>query len=98
MGAGFIDVNTRMALIRKKYVNTPFKKILETSLFALATASTFYLVAANAHNCQLQGDVDREYFRGQCPENYYSPIASLLFNTEGGTIRAIMNNALKTTY
>lgn len=51
MGSLFIDVNTRMALIRKKYVNTNWKKILETTLFAFATASTFYLVAANSTNC-----------------------------------------------
>ena len=98
MGAIFVDVNTRMGILRKKYVNANWKKILETCLFAFATATTFYLVAANAPNCQLKDDEDREYYAGQCQDGYYSPIASLLFNTEGGTIRAIMNNELKTTF
>ena len=64
MGALFIDVNTRLGIIRKKYVNTNWKKILEVCLFAFATATTFYLVAANAPNCQPADDVDREYYRG----------------------------------
>lgn len=51
MGAGFIGTNTRLGLLRKKYINTPIKKILETCAFAFATATTFYLVAAYASNC-----------------------------------------------
>lgn len=65
MGAIFINVNTQLGIWRKKYVNTNIKKILETCLFAFATATTFYLVAANAPNCQLEDDKeDREYFAG----------------------------------
>ena len=98
MGAVFVDVQARLGMLRKKYINSPFKKVFEVCLFSFATASTFYLVAANAPNCQLEDDIDREYYAGSCSEGYYSPIASLLFNTEGGTIRAIMNNELNTTY
>ena len=98
MGAIFVDVQARLGLLRKKYINTNWKKILETCLFSFATATTFFLVAVNAHNCRHVGNEDRDYYRGGCPEGRYSPIASLLFNTEGGTIRTIMDNELKTTY
>ena len=99
MGAVFVDVNTRMGILRKKYVNSNFKKCFETCCFAFATSMTFYLVAANASNCQVKDtESTREYYAGPCKEDEYSPIASLLFNTEGGTIRAIMNNELKTTF
>lgn len=67
-------------------------------MISFLTATTFFLVAANAPNCQQEGDEDREYYAGSCQGGEYSPIASLLFNTEGGTIRAIMNNELKTTF
>ena len=98
MGALFVDVQARLGLLRKKYINANWKKILETCLFAGATASTFYLVAVNAHNCIKKSDTDREYYRGGCEDGYYSPIASLLFGTEGETIRTIMDYELKTTY
>ena len=100
MGALFVDVQARLGMLRKKYINSNWKKVTETCMFAFATASVFYLVAAFASiNCPDEApNSDREYYRGSCPEGTYSPIASLLFNTEGGTIRAIMNNELKTTY
>lgn len=100
LGAGFINVNTRLGILRKKYINTSTKKVLETCAFSFATASTFFLVAAYAPNCQTKDpDTDREYYAGGCTgADEYSPIASLLFNTEGGTIRAIMNNNLRTTF
>ena len=51
MGAGFVDVQARLGILRGKYINANWKKILETCAFSFATASTFYLVAANVHNC-----------------------------------------------
>ena len=64
MGALFVDIQGRLGKLRKKYIDTNWKKVLETCIFAFATASTFYLVAANSHNCQPKGNVDREYYRG----------------------------------
>ena len=99
MGAVFVEVNSRLGMLRKKVIDTPWKKILETCVFAFVTASTFYVVAVYAPHCEpLDPDSDREVYEGGCPDGKYSPIASLLFNTEGGAIRAIMNNELKTTF
>lgn len=68
MGAGFVDVQARLGILRGKYINANWKKILETCAFSFATASTFYLVAANVNNCAPEQDEDREYYRGPCPE------------------------------
>lgn len=99
MGAGFIAVNGALGKLRKVYVSTNARKILETLFFSFVTASAFYLVSAACGNCQQQiPGSNREYFRGSCPEGEYSPVTSLFFNTEGGTIRTLIDNQLKTTY
>ena len=42
MGAVFVLVNSNLGLIRKKYVNANWKKLVETCLFSLATTSCFF--------------------------------------------------------
>ena len=98
LGAFFIFANTRLALMRKKYINTPTKKVVEVIFFAFATASVFYLIPFMIPHCEDKTDAFREYYEFTCENDQYSPVATLLFNTEGGTIRSIMNNNLKTTY
>ena len=99
MGAGFIAIQGRLGKLRKRYINKNWKKILETCVFSFLTATVFFTVAANASNCQDKPRFSsREFYEGPCPDGQYSPIASLLFNTEGGTIRTIMNNELRTSY
>ena len=39
LGAIFINVNTCMGTCRKKYVNKPWKKVVETGLYGVATVS-----------------------------------------------------------
>jgi H+/Cl- antiporter ClcA len=42
MGSFFINVNTRMANLRKKLLVRPWMKPLETFMFCFVTASIFY--------------------------------------------------------
>ena len=59
-------------------------------LFGFVTSSCFFMVVAlRKSNCkQVQGELAaEELFVFTCPEGYYSPLATLIFNTEGGTIR-----------
>jgi H+/Cl- antiporter ClcA len=49
LGALFVSVNSHMIILRKKYVNTNLKKVIEVLLFSLATSTAFFwLSAANA--------------------------------------------------
>ena len=99
LGAIFVDVQGRMGKARKKYINTNCKKIFEVCLFSFATAATFFFVAMSSSNCRKKApDEVRELYEFQCPDGYYSPLATLLFNTEGGTIRSIMDYELKLTF
>lgn len=44
LGALFIFTAFKLAIYRKKYINTNLKKILECVIFAIVTTSCFYLV------------------------------------------------------
>jgi H+/Cl- antiporter ClcA len=91
LGALFIHVTVTLGPLRKKYINTPFKKIMEVVIFGIVTSSCFYgVVALRRNNCRLESDLQdgtEEAIRFTCPEGYYNPFASLVFNTEGGALR-----------
>jgi len=91
LGALFIYVNVNVNIKRKKYINTNIKKIIECCIFAFVTASCFYMVVALRSSSCKPLDVDKvdneELFEFTCPEGSYNPLATLIFNTEGGTIR-----------
>ena len=98
LGALFVSVQGRLGILRKKYINTNLKKILEVCTFSFATAAAFFFVAMSSGNCQKKKPQEvRELYEFLCPEGEYSPLATLLFNTEGGTIRSIMDYQLKLT-
>ena len=40
-----------MGILRKRYVNTNVKKVLEVAAFALATSTCFFLVALASPTC-----------------------------------------------
>lgn len=93
LGSFFIYVNTILGTIRKQVINTNSRKIVETCLFSFVTAASFYLIVLlRVDNCRKHRDEDvaDEEFRFYCPPNEYNPLASLIFNTEVGTIRMLM--------
>ena len=46
-------VNINLAILRKKYINTNWKKITEALVFAFLTASIFFgVVVARRNDCQ----------------------------------------------
>jgi len=51
LGALFINVNTRMGIFRKKYINTTAKKTIETGMFALTTMSVCVLFIVYSSGC-----------------------------------------------
>jgi len=93
LGSLFIYVNVSLGVYRKKYINTKTKKILETVFFAFMTSTLFFLVTLSRKNecIEKPASYNDTTFRFYCPEGYYNPFASLVFNTEGGTIRQLLN-------
>jgi glycerol uptake facilitator-like aquaporin len=90
LGALFIGVSIRLGMLRKIYINTSIRKVLEAITFAFVTASIFYLIVMIwSYNCiQITTEDSEHLFQFYCTEpNTYNPLATLVFNTEGGTIR-----------
>jgi chloride channel 3/4/5 len=90
LGALFIGVSIRLGMLRKIYINTSIRKVLEAITFAFVTASIFYLIVMIwSYNCiQITIEDSEHLFQFYCTEpNTYNPLATLVFNTEGGTIR-----------
>lgn len=44
LGALFIGVSIRLGMVRKKYITTSVRKVVEAIIFAFVTASIFYLI------------------------------------------------------
>jgi H+/Cl- antiporter ClcA len=58
LGALFIYVTVTLGPLRKKHINSPFKKIMEVVIFGFVTASCFYgVVAWRRENCRLDSTV-----------------------------------------
>lgn len=91
LGSFFIYVNINLAMIRKRYITKSWHKLLEAVCFAFVTASLFFgVVLARKGNCRVNSNPDSEEgvkVQFRCEEGYYNPLATLIFNTEGGTIR-----------
>jgi len=72
LGALFIYVNVNVNIIRKRYINTNVKKIIECAIFGFVTASVFYMVVAlRSSSCKSTGldAVDEEeLFKFTCEE------------------------------
>lgn len=53
LGSFFINVNTTMAVIRKKYMTTTMRKSVETGMFGLLTMSVcvLFIVFGDMNDC-----------------------------------------------
>ena len=67
-------------------------------MFAALTAMTFFLVALSLNRCMPESDPEFLYYHSaRCAEDEYSPMATLFFNTEGGTIRSLLSKGVELT-
>lgn len=94
LGALFVDINARLSVLRKKIINTNLKKMIEVILFSFVTASLFFWISAIQQECRPITGTFEGYYRFTCQEGFYNPFATLFFNTESGTIRALMNQEI----
>ena len=66
LGAFFIYTSISLSMLRKVYVNTPMKKVIECILFALVTASVFFgVVLLRSNNCRPIDIVEGETYEYQ---------------------------------
>ena len=100
MGAGFVYANEKIGKIRKSFLKKNWMKVFEVTIFAAVTSITFFSIAIIMNRCVEKNDDSFPFYRnGACVENQYSPMATLFFNTEGGTIRSLLSKAVElTTY
>ena len=73
-------------------------KILESVLFSVVTTTFFYWSPFFADDCISLDDIRTNNPRNldyvvnyDCPDNEYSPLATMFFNTEGDAIRTIIS-------
>lgn len=93
-----------MKKLRTRYVKNNAAKIIEACFFAAMTTTVIYLSITLSDTCH-EVPIDTEdnkipqgikeiYENKQwnCEENQYNPLASLFFNSEGGTIRSLFQD------
>lgn len=94
LGSLFIFVNINLGILRKRYITKNWQKIAEALTFAFISASIFFgVVVAREGDCRIkpEGVESEHYVKFRCTgENEFNPLASLIFNTEGGTIRQLL--------
>ena len=101
LGAIFVIVNSNLGLLRKKYITANWMKIAEAAFFSFITTTTFYWMPLSTNDCKSVStggtgnmplgsneDIAVQY---DCKEGYYSPLATMFFNTEGDAIRSIIS-------
>jgi hypothetical protein len=54
LGSGFIVINNKVNIIRKKYLTTKFKKILEACVLVTLTTSAFYIFSYLEADCVIE--------------------------------------------
>lgn len=93
LGSFFIFVNINLAIYRKKYISKNWMKIAEAVGFSFLSCSIFFgCVVARQGSCRTASNSGTEVnlMQFRCPPEQFNPLATLIFNTEGGTIRALM--------
>ena len=96
LGGVFVLVNSNLGLIRKKVINSNWKKLCEAAFFSIATTSAFYWMPSIVDDCtdatlvSLTDNADL-IVSYSCPVGQYSPIGTMLMNTEGDAIRSIIS-------
>lgn len=101
LGAFFIYFNAMLNGIRKKKLNTPVKKVLETLAMTVLTGLIFFLAPQILKKSCLSEDEsskEAEPIRYLCEEGMYNPIATLLFNPEGAVIKNFLSKKAVFSY
>jgi H+/Cl- antiporter ClcA len=92
LGAFFIYVNYSINKLRKKYIDTKLKKVLETvSLVFVTSTVIFFAPMIMRYSCFDNTEGNLETIQYLCSESEYNPLATFLFNPEGNVIKAFLD-------
>ena len=102
LGSFFCTVNYFLTKTRKKLLTTRPRKVIETMILVIFTASLlFFLPKFIPYHCvkideegsEVEELLKDNYVRYECPEGYYSPLATILFNPLSTCFKLLMNPA-----
>ena len=97
LGAFFIFVNYNVNKLRKRLLNTKWKKALETVVLVVLTSTViFFAPLFLKDDCmpEDEGRIDAHYITYLCPTNpkaTFNPLATILLNPENSIIKALMS-------
>ena len=101
LGALFVFVNHKINKYRKKYLVTKWQKVLETVCLTFLTCTfIYYAPMLIKSDCiqQEEGHIEASFIQYKCPNEQYSPLATLLLNPENTVIKALLNKQAKFNY
>lgn len=95
LGGLFVLVNSRLGMLRKKYIKSNWAKCVEVAVFSLITSTCFYYAPIFFNDCRDDTAITSSYaelvVQYDCPPGQYSPLATMFMNAEGSVIRAIIS-------
>ena len=96
LGSFFNFINYEVNVLRRVYLTQNWMKVCETLVLTILTALLIFVAPIiTSTSCEQQNEQDEletEFIRYTCPEGKYNPLATLLLNPEGSTIKAFLNS------
>ena len=102
LGSFFNFINYEVNVLRKIYLNSNWKKVLETlfltTLTALLISTAPLITRQSCQKVDEDSELATEMIQYTCKEGSYNPLATLLLNPEGSSIRALLDQSAHFEY
>ena len=101
LGAFFIFVNYNVNKLRKKYLDTKWKRVIETLVLVVITSTIIYFAPLiMKEDCLLEeeGRLNAHYIQYLCPDKEYNSLATILLNPENSIIKTFMSKRAVFSY
>ena len=98
LGALLLTINTYTHMLRTHFLKEKWMKLMDILVLAIVT-STFFFFAPYMINGQcvpdedLREEVEKFSIRYNCPDGFYSPLATMLLNTQSNTAKSLVYGA-----
>jgi H+/Cl- antiporter ClcA len=101
LGALFIYLNGLVNGYRRQYLRTKWQRVLEVVVLVAATSTFIYYAPMILYDdCLPEEDkqIEASFIKYKCKPNEYNPLATLLLNSEGTVIKALLNKTAVFNY